>query len=74
MPDQTTQINTMTPEQALSQSALLDALLYVANNAQKSPNESVRDMCNEAFDICEIPMMANGFKILLRVLANLEGK
>jgi acetylornithine deacetylase len=25
-------------------------------------------------EYCEIPMMANGFKILLRVLANLEGK
>ena len=40
-------------------SALLAALWYVANNAQRSPNESVRDMCNEAFDICEIPLTAS---------------
>jgi len=58
MPDPTTQNNTTTPTQALSQSALLDALIYVANNAQKSPNDSVRDICNEAFDTFDLPLWA----------------
>ena len=46
------------PKQALSQSALLDALVYVANNAQQSPHDSVRDICNEAFDTFDLPILA----------------
>jgi len=42
----------------LNSTDLLEALRYVANNAQKSPSDSVRDMCNEAFEICNIPLMA----------------
>jgi hypothetical protein len=51
-------LNTDETKQALSQSALLDALVYVANNAQQSPNDSVRDICNEAFDTFDLPILA----------------
>lgn len=36
----------------------LSALRYVANESQCNPNDSVRDMCNEAFDRYNIPMTA----------------
>jgi len=42
----------------MDKAALLDALIYVANNAQKSPNDSVRDICNEAFDTFNLPLLA----------------
>jgi len=58
MLNQDTQNNTTAPTQAFSQSALLGALLYVANNAQKSPRDSVRDICNEAFEMLELPIVA----------------
>lgn len=58
MPDQTTQNNTTTPEQSFSQSSLLDALMHVANESQKSPHDSVRDICNEAFDTFDLPIWA----------------
>jgi len=44
--------------QGLSCSDLLSALKYVANESQRNPMESVRDMCNEAFDRYGIPMTA----------------
>jgi hypothetical protein len=52
------QNNTMTPEQSFSQSALLDALMYVANESQKSPHDCVRDICNEAFDTFDLLIWA----------------
>lgn len=50
--------NTGNSQTKVNSTDLLEALRYVANNAQKSPNDSVKDICNEAFDICGIPMMA----------------
>ena len=44
--------------QGLTCSDLLSALRYVANESQRNPMESVRDMCNEAFDRYKIPMTA----------------
>jgi hypothetical protein len=42
----------------LKSTDLLSALRYVANESQRNPMESVRDMCNEAFDRYNIPMTA----------------
>lgn len=58
MPDPTTQNNTTTPTQALSQSDLLDALRYVANECQRNPMDSVKDIVNEAFDDLGLPLYA----------------
>jgi hypothetical protein len=44
--------------QGLTCSDLLSALRYVANESQRNPMESVRDMCNEAFERYKIPMTA----------------
>jgi hypothetical protein len=38
--------------------ALLDALRYVACETQRNPADSVRDICNEAFEKHKIPLLA----------------
>jgi hypothetical protein len=38
--------------------ALLDALRYVANECQRNPMDSVRDILNEAFDTYDLPLHA----------------
>ncbi len=38
--------------------ALLDALRYVANECQRNPMDSVRDIANEAFDTYDLPLVA----------------
>jgi len=45
-------------EKALDSTALLSALRYVANEAQRHPMESVRDIINEAFDRYNLPLDA----------------
>ena len=46
------------PTNAIESSTLLDAFKYVANEAQRNPMDSVRDICNEAFEKHKIPLLA----------------
>lgn len=38
---------------------LIKAIRYIANECQKSPEDSVRDICNEAFEKHDIPLNAH---------------
>ena len=37
----------------------IKAIRYIANECQKSPDDSVRDICNEAFERCDLPFNAH---------------
>jgi hypothetical protein len=46
------------PTKTMNETNLLLALKYVVNEAQGNPNDSVRDICNEAFVKYDIPLLA----------------
>lgn len=55
MKDQNEKPNDVTP---VASDALLDALRYVANECQRNPMDSVKDILNEAFDDYGLPLYA----------------
>lgn len=42
----------------INSSDLLESLKYVANECQKHPHDSVRDILNEAFEHFDLPIYA----------------
>ena len=48
----------MSEIEKINPSDLIAALKYVANECQKHPHDSVRDILHEAFDIFDLPLYA----------------